>query len=206
MIIKEACVESVREAISAANLGAQQLELCVRLDLDGNSPPLDLIEKVLSAVSIPVKVIVNPFPYHYQYTRTEKEEIVDYINKLKSASIAGLVLGPMTRDYLPDIDFLKQIRQLTSLPITFHKAIDQGDIPKSIDMLKEVQVVDYILSSGGAPSAQEGKATLLQMKAQLSDSNISLIAAGKITEENLDNLHASLQLDYYHGRKIVGTL
>lgn len=202
-MIKEACVQNAEEAVQAEALGAHEIELCVRLDLDGNSPPILLIKKVLNAVTIPVKVIVNPIPFHYQYSLLEKEAIQAYIEKVKSLPISGLVIGPLTRDRLPDIAFLKEIRAQTFLPITFHKAIDECDIPKSIATLMESSLVDFILSSGGAPSAIEGRENLRQMKEQLSGSKIQLIAAGKITAKNLPQLHESLQLKYYHGRKIV---
>ena len=48
MLIKEACVETVEQAIKAEKNGADQIELCSRLDLDGLTPDFDVIRKVLS--------------------------------------------------------------------------------------------------------------------------------------------------------------
>jgi copper homeostasis protein len=39
-IIKEACTGSVQESIAAYEQGAQRVELCSRLDLDGLTPSI----------------------------------------------------------------------------------------------------------------------------------------------------------------------
>ena len=42
-IIKEVCVDSLEEALKAEKNGANRIELCGRLDLDGLTPSRDLI-------------------------------------------------------------------------------------------------------------------------------------------------------------------
>lgn len=41
--IKEACVEGLTQSINAENKGADRLELCARLDLDGLTPDIETI-------------------------------------------------------------------------------------------------------------------------------------------------------------------
>lgn len=206
LYIKEACVGSLSQAILAETQGAHQVELCVRLDLDGNSPPLALVGAVCSALSIPVKVIVNPFPYRYIYSNREMKDIAIYIKDIMNYSIGGIVFGPITLNGLPDLEALKLIREFCSLPITFHKAIDHTNIIESLDILKSSELVDFVLSSGGCKNAIEGKVKLSEMKKHLDDSDIDLIAAGSITDKNIEKLHQELDLNYYHGKLIVGSL
>ena len=206
-MILEACVGNLNEAISAENLGAHQIELCDRLDLDGTSPSLELVNTVSNKLNIPTKVIVNPNPFNYIYSVDHINSIVAYIKQLNNFRIHGIVFGPMTLDGLPDLEALKIVSESTLLPITFHKAIDSSkNIITSTTMLKRQGIVKFILTSGGAQIATEGIDQLLKMQNVLENSAIQLIAAGKITSKNLHNLHKQLGLSYYHGKKIVGNL
>ena len=54
-IIKEACVETLDEAIFAQNKGADRIELCSDLALDGLTPSKKPFLKVLNHISIPIK-------------------------------------------------------------------------------------------------------------------------------------------------------
>ena len=58
-ICLEACVETLEEAILAEKKGANRLELCSRLDLDGLTPNLNLTKKVMKKISIPIKVMIR---------------------------------------------------------------------------------------------------------------------------------------------------
>ena len=49
-IIKEVCVDSLEDAIKAEKNGANRIELCGRLDLDGLTPSRDLIKKAFSVL------------------------------------------------------------------------------------------------------------------------------------------------------------
>ena len=57
-IIREACVETLDEAILAEKKGADRVELCSRLELDGLTPKRKLVKQVLSALSIPIKIMM----------------------------------------------------------------------------------------------------------------------------------------------------
>ena len=206
-MIKEACIENLGEAIKAESEGASQLELCDRLDLDGSTPTFETIEEVCSAVNIPVKVIVNPVPFQYQYSETQARNILKTIERLNQYPISGIVFGPLTKEGLPDLKLIKRVSEHTEYPITFHKAIDQTkNILTNTQAIADHGIVKYILSSGGSSTAEEGSQTLLKMKAILADTPTRLIAAGKVTDINLPALHKRLSLEYYHGRKIVGSL
>lgn len=208
-MILEACVGNLNDALSAQSKGAHQIELCDRLDLDGKSPSLEMIKAVTSALNIPVKAIVNPKPFDYSYTSDELVEIKDYITSISKLKIGGIVFGPVDQDGMPDLNAIKLISRYTDLPITFHKAIDDSpDIHSAIESLVKQGIVKYILTSGGEKTAERGVKTIDSMHNIInqSGSEIQLIAAGKITNDNLSNLHNSLGLNYYHGKLIVGQL
>lgn len=205
-MILEACVGSVEQAIRAQQQGADQLELCDRLDLDGTTPPIALVEAVLDAVSLPVKVILNPIAFHYSYSASQIEDIVSSVRQLQPLGVAGFVFGALTQQGLPDLEAVKRIADSTSLPLTFHKAIDQTiDLERALDMLIEADCVRYVLSSGGQKTAVAGQVQLGRMRDLITSRNspIQLIAAGSITAGNLPTLHQQLGLNYYHGKRVV---
>lgn len=208
-MILEACVGNLNDALSAQQKGAQQIELCDRLDLDGNNPSLEMIKEVTTSLDIPVKVIVNPKPFDYTYNDDELGRIKDYIQSIALFNVAGIVFGPVDSEGMPDLNAIKIISTCTDLPVTFHKAIDASpNILMSLQMLVDQGVVKYILTSGGAKTAELGIKMLSEMDDMIkrNNSTIQLIGAGKITDKNLHSLHETLSLNYYHGKLIVGAL
>jgi copper homeostasis protein len=206
-MILEACVGSVADAVFAQQNGAHQIELCDRLDLDGTTPSTELVCSVLEAIEIPVKVILNPVPFEYRYSVAQLDGIIDTMRQFESLGVSGFVFGALTIDGLPDLQAVERIAAATELPLTFHKAIDQTvDLDQAVRMLVDANLVRFILSSGGKATASEGESALVRMRDLLAESGseIQLIAAGSITANNLAELHDSLGLTHYHGKKIVG--
>lgn len=69
MLILEACVDSLPQALRAQALGAHRIELCSRLDLDGLSPSPQTILAALSQLKIGVKVMIRPRPGSFIFQR-----------------------------------------------------------------------------------------------------------------------------------------
>ena len=203
-MILEACVGTVEDAIAAQTNGADQLELCDRLDLDGISPPRELVAAVCQAVSIPVKVILNPVSFEYSYSADQLDNILAYMASLEDLKLAGFVFGALDQHKMPDLAAVEKIAAATDLPITFHKAIDDtADILTAIDHIAQSNLVQFVLSSGGSPTAQQGQGRLIEIRDRLAGHSTKLIAAGSITADNLPELHQALGLAYYHGKRIV---
>lgn len=207
----EACVESVEEAIQAAAHGAMQLEVCSHLDRDGLTPSIELLKDIIEQVNIPIKVMIRNKGGNFNYTNEDIRMMQESIQQVKSLDIAGIVFGANIKDthghIIMDMNAIFQIcKAAHPLPVTIHKAIDEcNDLIKEVKALKTVSNIEFILSSGGAKTAMEGKKQLAEMQKEAGN-NIRIIAAGKITPSNLTLLHEHLHLNYYHGRKIVEVL
>jgi copper homeostasis protein len=203
----EACVETLDEAIIAEHNGANILELCSRLDLDGLTPDRLLIEQVLENVKIPVKVMIRSRPGNFVYNNTEIRELENIISTLENLPIDGYVVGALDQDNNIDVSSLNKIIRNTDKTITFHKAIDLcPEIFKAMrTLMTECEKVKYILSSGSQSTAIKGSATLQKMVEE-SGSKITIIPAGKITYANLSEVHDKISATHYHGRKIVPLL
>lgn len=204
-ILLEACVETLDEAIAAERSGAHRLELCSRLDLDGLTPPVDLIRHVIEAVTIPVKVMIRPREGDFNYNAAELEMMKTDIQLCKSLGIYGVVLGLLDDSNQLDLEKISLLADLAApLNVTIHKAIDQcGDPLREIRSLKGMKKVHAVLTSGKMPTAREGH-NLIRSLIHEAGEDLSIIAAGKITSKNLGEIHAMIGAREYHGRQIVG--
>lgn len=206
-MIYEACVETLGEALLAERYGAHRIELCSRLDLDGLTPPPDLIRAVCVELKIPVMVMIRPRGGNFVCSDEEVRHMVNEITGAKSLGASGIVLGLLTPDHMIDT---VHCRVLTAaaypLPVTFHKAVDwMQDPANGVRQLKSVPGITRILTSGGKPTAREGAEKIREMIREAEDRFIILVA-GKVTKENVEEIGLLTGAKEFHGRKIVGEL
>lgn len=206
-MIIESCVETVEQAIRAAQGGATQLELCADLDHDGLTPTDICIQNVLSNIRIPVKVMIRCRDSNFIYSEEEISAMTKDIHRIRQFPIAGFVFGALHNvngKLTLDMEAIRTLCEAAyPYPITIHKAIDLcSDILNEIPKLKDINNIRYILSSGGQATAYLGQEMLAAMQS-IAAPEISIIAAGKITHQNLYALHNTLNLAYYHGRLIT---
>lgn len=203
----EACVESLEEAVRAEHLGADRIELCSRLDLDGLTPERELIKQVVHKVHIPVKVMIRPRTGDFVYSTDELSAMKDDIQFCKQAGAQGVVFGILDKANHLNLDQIQQLADEASpLEVTIHKAIDlTADPVASLTELMKLRNITAVLTSGGATTALEGKEIIKKML-QTAKGTINIIAAGKITNDNLAEVHHLIGAHQYHGRRIVGQL
>jgi len=206
--ILEACVENTDEAIEAFLKGAHQLEICSHLNKDGLTPDEFILHDIISKVKLPCKIMIRCRDGNFEYTNDEINIMTAQIQKLKSYRIDGFVFGAVTKNVhnhtILDIKAIYQIcKAAFPFPVTIHKAIDQCfNILGEVEILKNISNVRYILSSGGELDAISGAQMLSKMQ-KASGKKINIIAAGKITPDNIQQIIAKTELKIYHGRKIV---
>lgn len=203
--IKEACVGSLEEALAAEKNGADRIELCARLDLGGITPDEQLIKDCLEQLSIPTKVMIRPRGGNFVYDESEAESMIRDIEMCNRLGVVELVAGALTSNHEIDVALMSRLSaNVGSVPVTFHKAIDEvSDVKTAIYQLKEIPNIKYILTSGLAETAALGKEKLVEMLAHCGD-EIILIAAGRVTNQNVEELHSYVGAKEYHGTKIVG--
>ena len=207
-IVLEACVETYEQAIRAEQKGAHRIELCSSLEHGGLTPDQNLTERLLKELNIPVKVMIRPRAGDFVYTTTEVEQMAEEIRLFKKMGVKEIVLGLLHENGTIHLEQMLYLANIAApLQITFHKAIDETNDPISelkrmVDLPKNV---NSILTSGKQPTAKKGHALLKEMVEQF-DYRFNIIAAGKVTDQNLALLHQLIGAKEYHGRKIVGVL
>lgn len=206
-ILKEACVETYEQAILAEKRGTDRIELCGDLSVGGITPDFGLVEKLLTVLAIPIRVMVRPRGGDFIYTNDEIEKMKATIAQFKKRKVEGVVFGILNKDNTINLQQTEELAALAKpLNVTFHKAIDEAtDIITEFNKLLSIEEIDTVLTSGGQETAAKGAANLKAMIGMSKD-KIVVLSAGKITDSNLQELHAKIGGNAYHGRKIVGDL
>jgi len=201
--VREVCVESYQEALLAAAAGATRIELCENLSCGGTTPSYGTIKKTIEKLQIPVIVMIRPRGGDFCYSNDEFEIMRDDLRMCNLLGAAGAVFGLLKRDNKIDIERTSELIHLAhSMPITFHKAIDDSrDLLKSVSQLKNIGI-SRILTSGGQPTALEG-AEMLRKMIEIAGDQMKIVVAGKVTWENFDEVCKLIPSSEYHGRRLV---
>jgi len=206
-MILEACVETFEEALKAESLGANRIELCDDLSVGGITPSYALIDSVKKQLKIPIMVMIRPRGGNFIYDSSELKLMKQSIDVCKSLCVMGVVFGILNNQNLIDPENTRMLAEYANpLEITFHKAIDDTPDPvRAAKTLTQIKSISRILTSGGKPTALEGAAIINEMS-EIVTGHLKILAAGRITNTNLKEMSNILEVEEFHGRKIVGTL
>ena len=212
MILEVCCgnLDSVRAAVEG---GAQRVELCSRLDLDGLTPLWeDLRDARELFPDLKIHVLIRPREGDFCYSAKEVARMSADIEIALALGADGLVLGAL--DEKGDVDQaviqeLLAVAEPWAPALTFHRAFDVCRGP--FDALETIEGMGFhrILTSGQAPSAQEGTDMLRELQSRahliiLPGGGINATNARRILElSGCTELHASASSLQPDGRKVT---
>ena len=204
---KEVCVDNIKDAMRAVDLGANRIEYCSKLSEEGLTPNIEDVKYLLKNINIPLRIMIRPHSKSFNYSETDISIMLRDISTFKKIDIDGIVIGCLNKDdeiYLKKINLF--IEKARPLKVIFHKAIDMTSDPlKSLKNLIKYSNINGVLTSGGFKKAEDG-IKLLKKMLDICPINFELIIAGKITSENINKINQKLSAKFYHGKKIVGVL
>ena len=204
---KEVCVDNIKDAMRAVDLGANRIEYCSKLNEEGLTPNVEDVKYLLKNINIPIRIMIRPHSKSFNYSETDISLMLRDISTFKKIDIDGIVIGCLNKD--DEIDLKKInlfIEKARPLKVIFHKAIDITSDPlKSLKNLIKYSNINGVLTSGGFKKAEDG-VKLLKKMLDICPINFELIIAGKITSENINKINQKLSAKFYHGKKIVGVL
>jgi copper homeostasis protein len=206
-MLLEACVESYREAHKAQQKGADRIELCSHLELDGLTPSPELVSQVCRNLTIPVMVMIRPRGGDFVYSEEEIKTMEREIEMVRSLGASGIVFGLLTSDNQIDTkNCVRLAKSAFPLPVTFHKAIDcMEDVAEGVRQLLCVEGINRILTSGGKPTAKEGAIKIREM-ISVAAGKLIVLVAGKVTPDNVEEICKLTGAEEFHGRRIVGEI
>ena len=192
-------MESVAEALAAQCGGAQRIELCADLAVGGLTPNADLTRAVRGQIHLPIFAMIRPRGGDFVYSDAEFELMRGSVATAKELGMDGLVLGLLTRERRVDVERTRELVELARpLPVTFHRAFDE-----SVDLAAALEDViasgaARILTSGGAPTAPEGVATLAKLVAAAGNRIIILPGSG-INATNIAQVMQTRAREFHSG-------
>jgi len=188
----EIAVTSPAGARAAIAGGADRVELCTALELGGLTPSGTMIRETV-ATGVPVHVLIRCRTGGFVYSSEEIGWMTDEAAGAVRAGAAGVVVGALHAHGRIDTPSLARItagaRTVDAgTQVTFHRAIDQlRDPAEHLDELAAAGV-DRVLTSGGAPTVDQGLATIGTMLAR--GTGLEIQAGGAVTPGQLRRIVA----------------
>jgi len=186
-MIIEVCAESYEYAIKAEKAGADRIELCKDLHLDGVTPDYESAKRTIDTLNIPMFILIRPRQGDFNYSEKEFELMKADIIIFKEMGCKGIVSGILNDNKNIDIERTKELVNLSRpLEFTFHRAFDVVSDPlKEIENLIEIGV-DRVLTSGQKDKAIEGLELLKEFK-NISKNRIKIMPGSGINKSNIVN-------------------
>lgn len=198
-ILLEICAGSLTSALAAEEGGADRVELCSALPLEGLTPGPGTIKEAKRILSIPVYVLIRPREGDFVYSSQELRVICADIEAAADLGADGIVCGALDGGGNIDIRAMEQMMKASQgLPFTFHRAFDRCNNPVlSIHLLIEMGV-NTLLTSGQAETATEGWALIKEMIAIAQPFGLTVMPGSGITSGNIAELAARTGADAVH--------
>jgi copper homeostasis protein len=212
-MILEVCCGNLDSVKAAVEGGAQRVELCSRLEVDGLTPLWEDLREARSLYpQLKIHVLIRPREGDFCYSAKEVDKMATDIEIALALGADGLVLGAL--DEKDDVDQaviqeLLAVAEPWAPALTFHRAFDVCRRP--FDALETIEGMGFhrILTSGQAPSAQEGTDMLRELQSRtqliiLPGGGINASNARRILElSGCSELHASASSLQPDGRKVT---
>lgn len=193
----EVIVCSVTDAIEAERGGAGRLEIVRELERGGLTPPIKLVEEIISIVSVPVRVMLRENDGYELESDAEKERLCAGAREFSQLPIDGLVVGFLRKGRI-DVDTTQQIlRGAPRLRATFHHAFESAEQFEAIHEIKTLTQVDRILAHGGNKTWPE-KIDRLRQYQQKANPEIVILAGGGLDRERIREIAVNTNIREFH--------
>lgn len=209
-VVLEVCVDSLPSAKLAAEHGAQRVELNAALELGGLTPSIGLAEQAVAALQpyrCRVIAMVRPRPGGFDYDTDALAVMQQNIGRLLAAGVDGVALGVLNSDGSIDEQANRELIQpvlQAKQEAVFHRAFDLTPDPiEAMDTLIGLGMT-RVLTSGQAPSAMQGTATIRKL-IEHAEGRIQVLPGSGITPDNVEQLIRETGCDQVHAslRRVI---
>ncbi|MDE7047532.1 copper homeostasis protein CutC [Parablautia intestinalis] len=198
--ILECCVDSAESALTAAEKGADRLELCAGLIIGGITPGIALFEQIRRYSSIPIRVLLRPRFGDFLYTEHEFEILKREAELFRKAGAQGIVIGCLTKEGSLHIPQMKALMEAAGdMKVTLHRAFDVCANPfETYEQARELGI-DTILTSGQEETCLKGIELLKKLgKYRKEKGGPKLMAGAGITPEVIRQFLIQTDITCYH--------
>jgi copper homeostasis protein len=189
-VLIEVIAETVEDAREAEQGGAGRIELVRDLDRGGLTPPLALVEAVVKAVRIPVRVMLRDSEPFELGDPGEPRRLNTAAREAHARGAAGFVAG-FLRNGAVDLGTTRDVIDGLACAVTFHRAFDDAtDPPEALLVLAAEPRVDRVLTSGGAGEWPARLARLERLRSA-APGHLTILPGGGIDDEAVRALAAA---------------
>jgi len=189
---------SVADAIEAQRGGAGRLEIIRDFDRGGLTPPLELVQDILDAVTLPVRVMLREGESYEVVNEAEMEKLCAAAGEFSGLGVDGVVLGFLRKGEIEVALTQSVLSCAPNLSATFHHAFEEtGDPFTAIRVLKGIKQVDRILTSGGTGQWSEKIERLSRYHDEVGP-EIEILAGGGINQESIRRLCQATGIREFH--------
>jgi copper homeostasis protein len=182
--IFEVCTGNLASVIAAVEGGAERIELCSALSLDGLTPSIGLLKYVRQTFpELKIHVLIRSCEGGFVYSKDDLDTMLLDIHETSNYA-DGIVCGALTQEGDIDTEALRlMVEASEGKPFTFHRAFDKCRNPQ--EALE--QIIDAgckrILTSGQQPTAEQGIPLLHELNKQ-ANGRIIIMPGGGVNEKN----------------------
>lgn len=189
-VILEVCAANVASARAAAEGGAQRIELCTALELDGLTPSEEEIREGRVIEGLRVNVLIRSREGNFVYTPEEIATMVAQIETARRLGADGVVIGALTPEGDIDVEACRQMMEAAGeMEVTFHRAFDVCRHPQKA--LEDIISLGChrLLTSGQAAKAADGTALIRELQEQ-AQGRIILMPGSGVNPDNAQRILA----------------
>ena len=207
----EVCCGDMQSVLAAKAGGANRIELCRALDVDGLTPSKEMMAETIG-LGIPVQVLIRPREGNFVYNEAEVESMIHDIRLAKRLGANGVVIGALKPDGSIDEETIRYLVEAAKgLSITFHRAFDVCSQP--LEALEQIIALGChrLLTSGQAATAEQG-IPLIKQLVELAGKRLIIMPGSGVNPENAckilsetgaKEIHGSLRKDGHTDAKLV---
>ena len=194
----EVCCGDMQSVLAAKEGGADRIELCQALEVDGLTPSAEMMAEAIG-LGIPVQVLIRPREGDFVYDEAEVETMLKEIRLAKRLGANGVVIGALRSDGSIDEETIRRlVSEATGLSITFHRAFDVCSQPS--EALEQIVSLGChrLLTSGQAPSAEQG-IPLIKKLVEQSGGRLIIMPGAGVNQENARRILSETGAHEIHG-------
>ncbi len=194
----EVCCGDMQSVLAAKEGGADRIELCQALEMDGLTPSAEMMAEAIG-LGIPVQVLIRPREGDFVYDEAEIETMLKEIRLAKRLGANGVVIGALKSDGSIDEETIRcLVSEATGMSITFHRAFDVCSQPT--EALEQIVSLGChrLLTSGQAPSAEQG-IPLIKRLVEQSGGRLIIMPGAGVNQENARRILSETGAHEIHG-------
>ncbi|PHY17111.1 copper homeostasis protein CutC [Caulobacter sp. BP25] len=197
-VLLEVCVDTPAGLAAAIAGGADRIELCAALTLQGLTPAPGLMA-LAAASPIPVYPMIRPRNGDFCYDTRDLDAMKRDIDAVRAYGLEGVSIGASRPDGELDLEVLAAlVEHAQGLGLTLHRAFDLvADQSAALEAAIEMGF-ERVLTSGGAISAVVGAERIAALMTQ-AGGRISILAGAGVRVSNIAELVRTTGVREVHG-------